>query len=125
MGYDLDTGVENVLAGQISEMLCYSVSGSRYNPRRYMAMEAGNMSECRWCDFKDHPYKGGREGTIILGKTEQVPNQFGGTQPHTQPNIKEICPECAAEIGLNDDYTAPVSPAERKLAIEKALKHGA
>lgn len=81
------------------------------------------MSEARWCDYGDHAYKAGREGTIIMGKTVQVANQWGGQQPHTVPNLKEICPECAAQMGLNDEYKAPeLSPAARKEQMEKDLQ---
>lgn len=85
--------------------------------------ESKPMSGARWCDFGDHAYKEGREGTIILGRTEQVPNQWGGQQPSTTPNLREICPECAASIGLNDDYTKPEqTPEERKALLAKAAK---
>jgi hypothetical protein len=80
------------------------------------------MSEARWCDYGDHPYKGGREGTVIMGRTEKIKNQWGGEQPHTEPNVKEICPECAASIGLNDGYEAPESPAERHKAITQTSR---
>lgn len=82
------------------------------------------MSDARWCDFRDHPYRAGRAGTVMFGRTEQVPNQWGGQQPSTTNNVKEICPECAAELGLTEDYVPEVSPAERKGALmEQLQKH--
>lgn len=82
------------------------------------------MSDARWCDLGDHAYKAGRPGTLMLGKVEEVPNQWGGSQPHTQSNIKEVCPECAAAMGLNDDYEAPESPAVRHSRIAKEIAKG-
>lgn len=74
------------------------------------------MSDARWCDYGDHAFKGGQPGITILGRTEQVHNQWGGQQPSTA-NLREICPECSARLGLNEDYEAPVSPSERHKAL--------
>jgi hypothetical protein len=78
------------------------------------------MSHARWCDYGDHPFAGGRPGTVVMALTEQVNNQWGGTQPSTVPASREICPECAAELGMNPDYTAPeMSPGQRKQQLAK------
>jgi hypothetical protein len=85
--------------------------------------EEMKVSEARWCDYRDHPYKGGREGTVMMGRTETQPN---GGQSYTQ-NVKEMCPECAAELGLNE-YEAPKqTPAERRALLQtevSAKGHG-
>jgi hypothetical protein len=81
--------------------------------------KAGDVSEARWCDYRDHPYKGGREGTIMMGQTVRMPN--GGMQA-TGQDVREICPECAAELGLNPDYQAPEAPAVRKALLETTAK---
>jgi hypothetical protein len=83
-------------------------------------MEVPKVSEARWCDYRDHPYKGGREGTVMMGRTETQPN---GGQAYTQ-NVKEMCPECAAELGLNE-YEAPKeTPAERRALLQADAKGG-
>jgi hypothetical protein len=74
------------------------------------------MTDARWCNFGDHPFDGARSDTLIVGKMEQVPNQFGGTTPH-QAILKEICGDCAAAQGLTDSYSAPDSPYDRKKAL--------
>lgn len=80
------------------------------------------MSEARWCDYGDHAFKGGREGAVTFTQTRQVRNQWGGDQPSTTQAM-ELCPECAAEIGLNDDYKAPaLPPLERKKVLGKAAQ---
>jgi hypothetical protein len=81
--------------------------------------KAGDVSEARWCDYRDHPYKGGQEGTIMMGQTVRMPN--GGMQS-TGQEVREICPECAAELGLNPDYKAPEPPSVRKALLETAAR---
>jgi hypothetical protein len=85
----------------------------------YAEKKAGDVSEARWCDYRDHPYKGGQEGTIMMGQTVRMPN--GGMQA-TGQEVREICPECAAELGLNPDYKAPEPPSVRKALLETAAK---
>jgi hypothetical protein len=62
------------------------------------------MATARWCDFHNHPYRAPDDPDDINVV------KFGGKE-------KEICPECAAEVGLNDDYSAPESPVVRHAAI--------
>lgn len=84
------------------------------------------MSAARWCDYGDHPFAGNRPGTIVMALTGQVSNQWGGQQPSTIPAAKEICPECAAELGMNPDYAAPdQSPGQRKAQLEKLARSSA
>jgi hypothetical protein len=67
------------------------------------------MATARWCDFHDHAYRCPDDpDDINIVK-------FNGKE-------KEICPECATEIGLNDDYNAPDTPATRHAAIAGASK---
>jgi hypothetical protein len=80
------------------------------------------MTAARWCSYGNHAFDGARADTIILGKMEQVPNQWGGQQPHLEPNLKEICGDCAASMGLNMDYKAPDDPKVRKAELLKELK---
>lgn len=82
------------------------------------------MTTARWCNYGNHPFDGSRSDTLLIGKIEQVPNQWGGQQPHAEANIKEICGDCAAANGLSLDYTAPLSPQERKSELTKELKNG-
>lgn len=70
------------------------------------------MSVARWCDYGDHSYKGGRKGTVMMGMTGDNEEQ----------DVREMCPECAAALGLNNDYKAPEPPAERKAAITRGTK---
>jgi hypothetical protein len=65
------------------------------------------MATARWCDFHDHAYRAPDDPDDINVV------KFAG-------NAKEICPECAAEIGLNDEYRAPEPPATRHEAITSA-----
>lgn len=69
------------------------------------------MSVARWCDYGDHAYKGGREGTVMMGVTKA-----GGNDQ----DVREMCPECAANLGLNEDYEVPESPAERHRTMLEA-----
>jgi hypothetical protein len=62
------------------------------------------MSDAGWCDFRNHPYKRPDDPDEVNTITRK-----GET--------KELCDECAAEIGLIDNYEAPESPAERKAII--------
>jgi hypothetical protein len=80
------------------------------------------MTDARWCNYGNHPFDGSRLDTALIGKMQQVPNQWGGQQPSTTPNIKEICGDCAAELGITLDYKAPDSPEERKSKLLKELK---
>ena len=73
------------------------------------------MSEARWCDYGDHAYKGGREGTIMLGQSVVHESRYSG--PQLEQEVQEMCPECAAELGLLKNYEAPPSPAARHKAI--------
>ena len=78
------------------------------------------MSEARWCDFGNHAYKAGRPGTIMMGKLEQAKgpgNGYSGQPGQVTQEVAEMCPECAAEMGLIDNYTTPEAPAERRAAI--------
>lgn len=78
------------------------------------------MSEARWCDFGNHAYKGGREGTIMMGKLEKAQgpgNSYPGQTPNITQQVLEMCPECAAEQGFITDYEAPIAPRERRAAI--------
>lgn len=79
------------------------------------------MSDARWCNFGDHPFEGGREGTIVMGRIESV---VSGNEYVTanQMKAKEICPECAATLGMFDEYEAPKSPAERRKALLEGMK---
>lgn len=63
------------------------------------------MSVSRWCDYGDHAFKAGRKGTIMMGVL---------TGDNGEQDVNEMCPECAASLGLNDKYVAPLPPAERK-----------
>jgi hypothetical protein len=77
------------------------------------------VSDARWCDYRDHPFKGGQEGTITMGQIVNGPN--GGKQ-YKDNEMKEVCPECAAELGMNPDYKAPEPPAVRKELLTKAVR---
>lgn len=79
------------------------------------------MSAARWCDYGNHAFKEGADGAVTFAQTRNVRNQWGGTQPSTDTNVMEICPECAATLGLTDEYTA-ISPGERHDKVEKAVK---
>jgi hypothetical protein len=79
------------------------------------------VTVARWCNHGAHSFDGARTDTIIIGKMVQVPNQWGGQQPHTEPNLKEICGDCAALLGITTDYEAPPSPEERHKEIRKEL----
>jgi hypothetical protein len=68
------------------------------------------VSVARWCDYNNHAFKGGVRNTVMLGV---ITNDKG------DQDVREMCPECAAELGLIDDYTAPEPPA---LHREKVLK---
>ncbi len=90
------------------------------------------MSDARWCDYGDHPFKGGRPGTIVMGRIEDGlgDSRFKRNEYVTEQQMaanmqaREVCPECAATLGMNDDYQAPLSPMQRHLAIaEEAGKH--
>lgn len=80
------------------------------------------MTAARWCNYGNHAFDGARPDTLMIGKMENVPNQWGGQQPHYEPNIKEICGDCAAAAGLVTEYTAPDSPEERHAELTKAAK---
>jgi len=69
--------------------------------------KVNEMGYARWCDYADHAYKAPDNPDDI----NQV--RFGG-------NAKEICEACAAEIGLNDEYTAGPDPQTRHAQIEGA-----
>lgn len=80
------------------------------------------MTDARWCNYGNHPFDGARDDTMIIGKMQQVPNQWGGQQPNYTPNLKEICGDCAAAAGLTNNYELPESPTDRKRALEKEVK---
>lgn len=69
------------------------------------------MSIAKWCDFGAHCFSASAENAQTLSITRHVKNQWGGVQPTTIE--QDVCPECAARMGLIDDYTAPDSPAVR------------
>lgn len=78
--------------------------------------EDNRMSGAEWCDFANHPFKAGAEGVIRtsrkVGKGDEVDEHV-------------ICPECAAEIGLNPEYKAPEeSPFQRRAIIKGAIENG-
>lgn len=75
------------------------------------------MSDARWCNYGDHAFDGSRTDTVLIGKMQQVQNQWGGQQPSITPNIKEICGDCAALIGIDGDYTPPEKPDARHAKI--------
>jgi hypothetical protein len=79
------------------------------------------MTVARWCNYGNHAFDGGRSDTLLIGAMQQVPNQWGGQQPHYEPNLREICGDCAAASGLSVDYEAPDSPAERKAKLKKEI----
>lgn len=80
------------------------------------------MTAARWCNYGNHSFDGSRADTLIIGKMQNVNNQWGGQQPHYEPNLKEICGDCAAENGLTLDYEAPPDPTTRHKAIEADLE---
>lgn len=62
------------------------------------------LSNAGWCDYGNHAYRRPNDPediNVVARKGES----------------KELCDECAAEIGLIDDYKAPSSPQERHAAI--------
>jgi hypothetical protein len=74
------------------------------------------MSDCRWCDYGDHPYKAGQEGTTMLGQVVKAPN--GQLMQANTQEVREVCPEHSAELGLYTEYKAPaLSPDERKALL--------
>lgn len=83
------------------------------------------MSAARWCDYGDHAFAADREGTIVMGKVvknSKTRDAYGNETGLTQ-EVREMCPECAAELGLLPDYTAPaLSPRERKLSMLEEMK---
>jgi hypothetical protein len=83
----------------------------------FLVNEVNAMSEARWCDYADHAYKGGREGTIMLGQTTKK-DAYG----NVHQDVREMCPECAAGLGLIDDYEAPAPPSQRKVDMLKGLE---
>lgn len=74
------------------------------------------MSDARWCDYADHPFKGGQQGTIVMGQIDKN-RSVNEYITNAQLNAKEICPECAASLGLYDEYEAPLPPATRHAKI--------
>lgn len=80
------------------------------------------MTAARWCNYGQHAFDGERPDTLIIGQQKQVPNQWGGQQPHYEPNLKEICGDCAAAQGLALDYVAPEPPEVRHAELRKELK---
>lgn len=82
------------------------------------------MTAARWCNYGNHAFDGARDDTLIIGKMDQVPNQWGGQQPSYTPNLKEICGDCAAASGITNDYKAPESPTDRKTELLREA-HGA
>lgn len=73
-------------------------------------IRSNEVAAAEWCDFANHPFKAGQTGTMRAAIKKE-----DGTQDE-----RVICPECAALMGVNDDYKAPQSPADRKAAIEAA-----
>jgi len=84
------------------------------------------MSSARWCDYGDHAYKAGRPGTIMLGQLVEAKLDMYGMPARAANNIEqevaEMCPECAAELGLIRDYNAPLPPAQRKAELLNNIK---
>jgi len=80
------------------------------------------MTAARWCNYGEHSFDGSRADTLIIGKMSQVKNQWGGEQPHYEPNLKEICGDCAAANGLSLDYKAPEAPDARHKELETSLE---
>jgi hypothetical protein len=74
------------------------------------------MSDARWCDFGDHAYKGGRPGTVMMGMTVKE-----SRYAQTEQDVQEMCPECAAALGILNDYEAPESPHARRQAMLEGL----
>ena len=76
--------------------------------------EVHTMAGAEWCDFANHPFKAGAEGTIRSqrkGKGNDTPQEF------------VVCPECAASIGLNPDYEAPDdTPMQRRALLAAEAK---
>lgn len=82
------------------------------------------MSVARWCDYGDHAYKGGRPGTIMLGVTKEVNQSRYQSNQEIEQDVREMCPECAANLGLNDEYEAPESPQKRHASLLDQAKKG-
>lgn len=80
------------------------------------------MTDAHWCNMGDHPFDGARADTVLIGNMEQVPNQWGGQQPHYTTNLREICGDCAAAHGLITQYTAPPSPEDRHAELLAAIR---
>ena len=56
----------------------------------------------------------------MMGQIIENPN--GGKSYATEQEVREICPECSAEIGLSPDYTAPISPSDRRAELLAGLQ---
>lgn len=49
------------------------------------------------------------------------PTRFGNQPANVEQDVREMCPECAAELGLIKDYEAPEAPGIRRASILKEL----
>lgn len=84
------------------------------------------MSDARWCNYGNHTFDGAREDTVFVGRLQpRSPGVTAGGYDHgvpRSPDLKEICGDCAAAMGVNDAYEAPKSPKERKTELLKELE---
>jgi hypothetical protein len=77
------------------------------------------MSGAKWCDFGNHAFSANAENAQSLSITRNVRNEWGGQQPHTV--LQDICPECAATMGLLDPE-AELQAVKTRNDNRKALK---
>lgn len=68
------------------------------------------MSFAKWCDLGQHAFPEGQPGSTTLKVTEQVKNQWGGTQPCD--NVKDVCAACAKDYGYRGLSTDKMTDEE-------------
>lgn len=73
------------------------------------------MVQAMWCDLGQHAFPYGQKGSTTIKISEQVRNQWGGTQP--SDNVKDVCAACAKDYGYRG-LTTDVSDDELEAQAE-------
>jgi hypothetical protein len=68
------------------------------------------MSAALWCDIGKHSFSASDENAQQMIVTKKVPNQWGGTQPHSIQ--QDICSDCLRKAGLLDEDPKEIPPTK-------------
>lgn len=75
------------------------------------------MSNALWCDPGGHAFPAGQPGSTTIKLSEQVKNQWGGSQP--SDTVSDVCAACALELGYRGLAGAKLTPQQEQEQAEE------